>query len=284
MLALMVGLALAMANVPNLVLGADSAAVDAIRTKDGKLHAGRILSETARGYLFFDEQTSETYVIEFGTIQDMRRAADKAPVSQPPQPPPVPPPLLIPAPQPSPIEEALRIARVAELTKEVDSLKEELDDATLAGPIVKLVGATAFTGLALGLFIAYMEGLASPNSSSSGLSGATIGCGVAAVVLWIWGGLQLRSRLNTRAQLPGEIRNREDQLRALRRPQGVARPPPGEMDRCLTRCSTKAERCVPEMTTEDFTDTATIAAQERERQRCEREESACRMVCEDVHQ
>lgn len=128
---------------------------------------------------------------------------------------------LVPAPAvqpvvPDPMAQAARIARVGELRAEVRDLKERLDDATLAGPIFKLLGATFFTVLG----IALLDVGATPSCyAGCGLNYGTLGGGIAssavAVVLWLWGGIQLRLRLRDRAELPVEIANREAQLKVL---------------------------------------------------------------------
>src|SRR6476660_4347906 len=51
---------------------------DVIHTKDGRLHVGRILKETAKGYLF-KESDGATAVIEFTQIDDVTKGGSVAP-------------------------------------------------------------------------------------------------------------------------------------------------------------------------------------------------------------
>jgi hypothetical protein len=116
------------------------AAVDVIRTKDGRLHVGRIVDRVPTGYLFRSEQEASTYVIEYSTVDDVK-SATAATVNTPVQPPATPPP----APffpwkaQPD------RVALMASINADIKRLEEEFDDNGLFGPIVKMViGAVCF--------------------------------------------------------------------------------------------------------------------------------------------
>lgn len=228
MLAMMVGLALSSAPFAQLVLAADapSVAIDIIRTKDGKVHAGKILSETQRGYLFRDE-SGETHVIEFETIDDVGRGGDRptpSPSSATPSEPPAPPAPPVLVPQMSALEMANHVARMAELKTEIRDLRERLDDATLAGPIVKLIGATALTFLTFALLNSWSAAqrcealnLSYCGNTTALASGASLAT-FATVGLWIWGSIQLHLRVRDLRFLPDEIRTREEQLQILSGP------------------------------------------------------------------
>lgn len=121
--------------------------------------------------------------------------------------------------------ERVRIIRMGRLEAELRDLRYGLEDATLGGPIFKLVAATAFTVLGALLIANWGDGLA---CASSGLrncgGGAAVGGGgfaasAAAIALWIWGGVQLRLRIGAREQLPMDIAAKEAEL-ALERSAG----------------------------------------------------------------
>ena len=74
---------------------------DQIDTQDGKTYSGKILDETARGYLFQSEGGATT-LIEYGKVKAIRRGGARAQPAPAPAPPPVPPPEPIGAPEPMP--------------------------------------------------------------------------------------------------------------------------------------------------------------------------------------
>lgn len=105
--------------------------------------------------------------------------------------------------------EADRLARVGKLEQELKDLHAELEDATLAGPFVKLATGTLFSALAIFL------PADNPSGSNVALPLGLVAAGVA-VVFFIWGGVQLHLRLDARQRLPTEIETHEAQLRVLR--------------------------------------------------------------------
>lgn len=124
-----------------------------------------------------------------------------------------PPPALVP--QRAPLERANAIARANELRTEIVQLRLELDDATVAGPIVKLSGAAILAGVALGMYFYYLRSeRLGPDLGPNFWIGPTA-CVVGAAGLSLWGGIQLLLRLRARANLPEQIRVREEQLVVL---------------------------------------------------------------------
>jgi hypothetical protein len=188
-----------------LALSADIQA-DLIRTKDGKLHAGKILDQTDKGYLFRDDGTGETAVIEFGSIEDVKRASD-APKAET---------KVVVA-----SDRAANLARIYQLRGEITDLHTELEDATLGGPIVKLVAGVAFGVIAAAMMVAYANAVDCQSRSLYGCQsggaflGAGVPSGIISVVFFIWGGIQLRNRIATLNRLPGEISAKEAELREL---------------------------------------------------------------------
>lgn len=79
-----------------------------IRCRDGKVYTGRIVSETAKGYLF--SSTAGTRVVEFGDIADIASAHTPPPVETPPAPPPPPMPIAGESPS-SPADTAAHLRR-----------------------------------------------------------------------------------------------------------------------------------------------------------------------------
>lgn len=124
-----------------------------------------------------------------------------------------PPPALVP--QRPPLERANAIARANELRGEISGLRADLDDATLLGPLVKLTGAVILAGVALGTYAYYQRSLRYGPDLGSGYTTIPIVCAVIGAGLALWGGLQLGLRLRARANLPEQIRVREEQLAVL---------------------------------------------------------------------
>jgi hypothetical protein len=86
-----------------------------------------------------------------------------------------------------------------------------LDEAVLGPPIAKLVLATL---LSSGAVVAYV--LSGSNNLGAGAATAAVGMTIGAVALYIWGGVQLKSRLRAREELPQEIALKETQIRLLK--------------------------------------------------------------------
>lgn len=123
----------------------------------------------------------------------------------------------MPMPTPGSMEALLlveRNERISRITRERAELREELQDATYGGPILKLIGATAFTVLGVVMWSAYGNSFDGYSRSTSLLTG-TITSGIAALALYIWGGIQLRNRVDANQRLPREIDEKTDQLRLL---------------------------------------------------------------------
>lgn len=118
--------------------------------------------------------------------------------------------------------ERVRILKVSRLESEMRELHDELADTSLVAPIFKLVGATVFTGLSIWSGAAFSDYADCTNrnlrycGNGSTLLGLFIGSTVAAVVLYVWGGLQLRLRVNALQRLPEEIELKAAELAALK--------------------------------------------------------------------
>ncbi len=106
-------------------------------------------------------------------------------------------------------------ARLVELNAELRDLRERLDDATLAGPIVKLAlaGVAAAGGV---VFFSLAQSAATEDLYRNSLTFSYIFTGVA-VALVIWGSIQLGLRLHARRSLPPRIADAEEQIKALSR-------------------------------------------------------------------
>lgn len=118
-------------------------------------------------------------------------------------------------------DRATSLARIYQLRNEISDLHTELEDATLGGPVFKLIGGGLLGALSGASFVLTANALEceSRNLRYCGNPAAWVGVAVPsavlAVVLFIWGGLQLRNRLETQSRIPGEIAIREAELREL---------------------------------------------------------------------
>lgn len=105
----------------------------------------------------------------------------------------------------------IRLVKAGRLQSELRELREEMDEATIGGPVMKLIGATGLTALGLVLFYAWDS---NPRGTAA-MFWSAIGTGVLAAGLWIWGGIQLRLRLNAIHELPIRINEKEAELAVL---------------------------------------------------------------------
>lgn len=126
------------------------------------------------------------------------------------------PPVLVPAPPAEPSAEDVRTQRmrlmyIGRLETELRQLREELDDTTLAGPVVKIIGATVLAVLAAGLLVSWDR---NPNGTAT-MFWSAIGSGVLSAGLYVWGGVQMHLRLNALRELPVRIGERETELAEL---------------------------------------------------------------------
>lgn len=118
--------------------------------------------------------------------------------------------------------DSMRTTRIMQLEREVAELQIQLDDATLPGPIIKLVVGGVFAALSAMSFGLYADAYACNANNFRGCAStstwitAGVTAGVAAAVFFIWGGTQLGLRLGERNSLPVEISNRQAELTMLR--------------------------------------------------------------------
>jgi hypothetical protein len=117
---------------------------DVIKTRDGKVHAGKILRETERGYLFSENDSTD--VIQFTEVADIQKSQPTAPTG---------PRILTPAPaRAEPITLVDYTTRKRELVTKLDLLKDER--AHMASGIISICLLT--TGLGTFLFLSMAIG------------------------------------------------------------------------------------------------------------------------------
>lgn len=112
------------------------------------------------------------------------------------------------------VQTADRIAQVQRLREELINARIEMDDATLLGPVGKMIASgLLFCGAAA---IGFGAGASARDNNGSG-SFLLIGVGLAVtgIVLGIVGSVQLKRRLVTRNTMPIFIEEHERRLRQL---------------------------------------------------------------------
>ncbi len=115
-------------------------------------------------------------------------------------------PVVLSAPDPS------RLFQLERIDAELRDLRADLNNATLMGPIVKLIlGTLVAAGAAT--FFAIAPAQTDPNVHGNDIVFGVIGTAVASGIL-IWGAVQLAIRLNTRSTLPPRIRELESKMEA----------------------------------------------------------------------
>jgi len=173
--------------------GASTDGADHIRLRDGRQLRGKILSQVQDGFLFNDLSSNATFVVPFGQIADLRRAA--------PPPPQAFTPTLAPTPG-GPTDRRLF------LESELRTLQVRYEQVSIWPGIEGLAGGVVGLGVGIVLLAVFgtSDGL---ELFFAGLSGAT------GLISLISGIVSLVSAENQKAQISAQMAQVQDQLAHL---------------------------------------------------------------------
>ena len=175
--------------------GAATDGADHIRLRDGRQLRGKILSQVQDGFLFNDLSSNATFVVPFGQIADLQRAA-------PPPPPPAFTPTLAPGGPLLPTDRRLF------LESELRTLQVRYEQVSIWPGIEGLAGGVVGLGVGVVLLAVFgtSDGL---ELFFAGLSGAT------GLISLISGIVSLVSAENQKAQISAQMAQVQDQLAHL---------------------------------------------------------------------
>lgn len=178
------------------------ASADLIRTKDGRLHVGRIIDRTPAGYLFRADADGTSYVIDYTTVEDVKSTSTTAPTTASPEPirPPDPPPAmpsaaLVPAQSSKFLLDSAR--------EDLAKLQEEFDDNGLFSPVFKMILSVALFAI---VPAAVSNNVAPVVPALLLVGGSAFG---------ITGGIQLGLRLRARGRLSPRIEQQRAYIEKL---------------------------------------------------------------------